>query len=76
MSAKSPIDTIKFARDLAPGDVIETGEGYPADLLTVHHFKNEGTVLLKWGQGQNDGKIVTEYTGIVFLGHWTPVIDV
>jgi hypothetical protein len=76
MSAKSPIDFLKFARDLRIGDIIETGccEGDEAALIDVQHFIN--ATALCWGVGDDDRKMVSPFTGIVFRGRFEPVINV
>jgi hypothetical protein len=78
MSAKSPIDFLKFARDLRIGDVIETGQGagYPGDLIEEPLDLDDGTFVLRWGVGPRDCKRVSAWTGIVYLGRMSVVINV
>lgn len=71
----SLLDPIRFACDLSVGDVIEIGAGDTADLIQVDHLPC-GRVLLRWGVGERDAKVVSAFTGIVILGHFEAQIYV
>lgn len=70
------IAPIRFARNLAPGDVIHTGTSdYSGDLIEVNHLAG-GKVELVWGVSDTDRRTVTSYTGIVWYGHFEADIHV
>ncbi len=69
------LDPVKFARDLSVGDMIEIGDNDVCDLIDVDHLPS-GLVVLRWGVGPHDAKVVSAFTGIVFRGHFQAYVHV